>query len=106
MKTRRVQIGRRSNTLVAFYGLSLFSIFYGLDWIATAALTVRLLSHAVGVERIGIMVAWITVIHQIGGAAVAHLAGSLHNGFENQLQALMLARLLCMAPAPMVIFIG
>jgi predicted MFS family arabinose efflux permease len=62
---------------MSFYGLSLFSVFYGLDWIATAAPTVRLLSHAVGVERIGIMVAWITVIHQIGGASVAYLAGVL-----------------------------
>jgi hypothetical protein len=51
------------------------------DWIATAAPTVRLLSHAVGVERIGIMVAWITVIHQIGGASVAYLAGVLRIGF-------------------------
>jgi hypothetical protein len=42
------------NRTPPFYGLSLFSIFYGLDWIATAAPTVRLLSQAVGVERIGI----------------------------------------------------
>src|SRR5256714_8001761 len=66
---------------LSFYGLSLFSIFYGLDWIATAAPTVRLLSHAVGAERIGIMVAWITVIHQIGGSSVVHLALVLRIGF-------------------------
>ena len=33
--------------------------------------TVRLLSGAMGAERIGIMVAWITVIHQVGAAAAA-----------------------------------
>ena len=90
---------------MSFYGLSLFSIFYGLDWIATAAPTVRLLSHAV-VERIGIMVAWITVIHQIGGASVAYLAGVLRIGFGTYFEAFMLAGLLCIAAALMVLFIG
>jgi sugar phosphate permease len=87
-------------------GLSLFSIFYGLDWIATAAPTVRLLSHAVGVERIGIMVAWITVIHQIGGASVAYLAGVLRIGFGTYFEAFILAGILCVAAALMVLFIG
>ena len=83
---------------MSFYGLSLFSIFYGLDWIATAAPTVRL--------RIGIMVAWITVVHQIGGASVAYLAGALRIGFGTYFEAFMLAGLLCIAAALMVLFIG
>jgi hypothetical protein len=52
---------------MSFYGLSLFMVFYGLDWIAGVPPTVRLLSGVVGSERTGIMVAWITVIHQLGG---------------------------------------
>jgi len=91
---------------MSFYGLSLFSIFYGLDWIATAAPTVRLLGHALGRERIGIMVAWITVIHQIGGASVAYLAGVLRIGFGTYFEAFMLAGLLCIAAALMVLLIG
>ena len=91
---------------LSFYGLSLFSIFYGLDWIATAPPTVRLLSQAVGVERIGIMVAWITVIHQIGGASVAYLAGVFRIGFGTYFEAFILAGLLCIAAALMVLFIG
>src|SRR5258708_35569431 len=50
---------------MSFYGLSLFSIFYGLDWIATGPPTVRLLVRAIGVERIGIMVSWITALHRV-----------------------------------------
>src|SRR5882672_3876321 len=61
--------------------------------------TVRLLSHALGVERIGIMVAWITVIHQIGGASIAYLAGVLRIGFGTYFEAFMLAGLLCIAAA-------
>ena len=91
---------------MSFYGLSLFSLFYGLDWIATAAPTVRLLSNAVGVERIGIMVAWITVIHQFGGASVAYLAGVLRIGFGSYFEVFMLAGIACIAAALMVLFIG
>jgi sugar phosphate permease len=91
---------------LSFYGLSLFSIFYGLDWIASAAPTVRLLSQTVGVERTGIMVAWITVIHQIGGAAVAYLAGLLRIGFGSYFEAFILSGLLCIGAALMVLFIG
>ena len=58
-----------------FYGLALFAVFYGLDWIASVPPTVRLLSRAMGGERVGIMVAWITVIHQVGGAMAAYLGG-------------------------------
>jgi hypothetical protein len=57
------------------------------------------------VERIGIMVAWITVIHQIGGASVAYLAGVLRVGFETYFEASMLAGLLCIAAALMVVFV-
>ena len=55
-------------------------VFYGLDWIAGVPPTVRLLGRASGAERTGIMVAWITVIHQVGGASAAYLAGVLRIG--------------------------
>ncbi|HEX3484148.1 MAG TPA: MFS transporter, partial [Micropepsaceae bacterium] len=38
-----------------FYGLSLFAIFYGLDWIATVPPTVRLAAHAFGEENAPLM---------------------------------------------------
>jgi hypothetical protein len=57
-------------------------------------------------ERIGIMVAWITVIHQIGGESVAYLAGVLRVGFGTYFEASMLAGLLCIAAALMVVFVG
>jgi sugar phosphate permease len=91
---------------MSFLGLSLFSIFYGLDWIASVPPTVRLLTRTVGPERIGIMVAWITVIHQVGGAAAAYLGGVLRIGFGTYLEAFMLSGLLCIAAALMVLLIG
>jgi sugar phosphate permease len=91
---------------MSFYGLTLFSVFYGLDWIAGVPPTVRLLSGVVGPERTGIMVAWITVIHQVGGAAAAYLAGVLRISYGSYLQAFMVSGLLCLVAAVMVLFIG
>jgi sugar phosphate permease len=92
---------------LSFYGLSLFSVFYGLDWIAGVPPTVRLLSGVVGTERTGIMVAWITVIHQIdGAAAAAYLGGVLRISFGTYLEAFLLAGLLCFAAALMALSSG
>jgi predicted MFS family arabinose efflux permease len=91
---------------MSVYGLWVFSIVYGLDWIASGPPTVRLLSQVVGAERIGIMVAWITVIHQIGGAAAAFLGGLLRISFGTYLEAFVLSGLLCIGAALMVLFIG
>ena len=91
---------------MSFYGLTLFSIFYGLDWIASVPPTVRLLSRTVGAGRTGIMVAWISVIHQVGGAAAAYAGGLLRISYGSYLQAFMLSGLLCILAAFMVLFIG
>lgn len=91
---------------MSVYGLSLFSLFYGLDWIAGVPPTVRLLSRVVGTERTGVMVAWITVIHQMGGALAAYLGGMLRISFGTYLEAFLLAGLLCFAAALMALLIG
>ncbi|HML11303.1 MAG TPA: MFS transporter [Stellaceae bacterium] len=91
---------------MSFYGLTLFSVFYGLDWIASVPPTVRLLSRTVGAKRTGIMVAWITVMHQVGGAGAAYLGGLLRIEYGSYLEAFMLSGLLCIVAAFMVLFIG
>jgi predicted MFS family arabinose efflux permease len=91
---------------ISIYGLTLFSVFYGLDWIAGVPPTVRLLTGVVGSERAGIMVAWITVIHQLGGALAAYLGGVLRMSFGSYLEAFLLAGLLCIGAAAMALLIG
>jgi sugar phosphate permease len=91
---------------MSVYGLSLFTVFYGLDWIAGVPPTVRLLTRVVGTERTGIMVAWITVIHQVGGASAAYLGGVLRISFGTYLEAFVLAGLLCFGAALMSLLIG
>jgi sugar phosphate permease len=91
---------------MSFYGLTLFSMVYGLDWIAAAPPTVRLLSGVVGSERIGIMVAWSTVMHQIGSASVAYFAGVLRIAYGTYFEAFMISGMLLVAVAVMALFIG
>src|SRR5271169_265414 len=79
---------------LSFYGLTLFSVFYGLDWIASVPPTIRLLTRVVGTERIGIMVAWVTAIHMVGGALAAYLGGLLRITFGSYLEAFMLSGLM------------
>jgi sugar phosphate permease len=52
------------------------------------------------------MVAWITVIHQVGGAGAAYLAGVLRISYGSYLEAFMLSGLMCVVAAFMVLFIG
>jgi hypothetical protein len=91
---------------LSIYGLPLFSAVYGLDWIASAPPTVHLLRGIVGTEKIGIMVAWITVIHQIGSATAAYLAGLMRISFGTYLEAFLLSGSMLMVAAVMVLFVG
>jgi predicted MFS family arabinose efflux permease len=67
---------------------------------------VRLLTGVVGPEKIGIMVAWITVIHQIGSASAAYLAGVLRVSFGTYLEAFVLSGVLLIIAALLVLFLG
>ena len=52
----------------SIYGLSLFGVFYGLDWVATVPPTVRLTAQAFGRERAGAAFGWIYAAHMAGAA--------------------------------------
>ena len=58
-----------------FYGLSLFAVFYGLDWIATVPPTVKITADRFGREKAGIVFGWVFAGHQIGAASAAFGAG-------------------------------
>ncbi len=91
---------------VSFYGLSLFAIFYGLDWIATVPPTVKLCGQSFGRERAGIMFGWVFAAHQLGAAFIAFLAGLIRTELSDYLAAFLFAGLLCLAASMMVLLIG
>jgi sugar phosphate permease len=89
-----------------FYVLSLFTVFYGVDWFATVAPTIRLVTNAVGRERSGIVYGWVFTVHQLGGASAAFFAGLFRIEFGTYMQAFMLSGLMCLLAAIAVLFIG
>ena len=89
-----------------FYGLSLFAVFYGLDWVATIPPTVRLAETCFGRENAVLMFGWIAASHQLGGAFAAWGGGVVRTETGNYLSAFIGAGLICLLAALMVPFIG
>ena len=90
----------------SFYGLSLFAMFYGLDWIATVPPTVRLAEKSFGRENAAVMFGWIAASHQIGAATAAWAAGTLRTDTGSYLSAFVTAGIICLLASVMVLSIG
>jgi sugar phosphate permease len=88
------------------YGLSIFAVFYGLDWIATVPPTVALARQAFGPEKVGLVFGWVMASHQIGAALAASLAGFIRTNEGSYDHAFILAGSLCLATAIAVLFAG
>jgi MFS family permease len=86
-----------------FYGLSLFAVFYGLDWIATVPPTVKITADRFGREKAGIVFGWVFAGHQIGAASAAFGAGLVRTEFSTYLPAFFVAGALCIIAALAVI---
>ena len=71
--------------------LSLFAVFYGLDWIATVPPTLKLANRAFGDQSAPIVFGWIAAGHQLGAASAAFLAGALRSANGTYLQAFVIA---------------
>ena len=80
----------------SFYGLSLFAVFYGLDWIATVPPTVKLTAKHFGPERAAMVFGWVFVGHQLGSATAAFGAGLTRTLYETYLPAFFAAGVLCL----------
>ncbi len=63
----------------SFFGLSIFAVFYGLDWIATVPPTLRITTATFGDRDGPIVFGWIVAGHQVGAASAAFLAGLLRS---------------------------
>jgi sugar phosphate permease len=90
----------------SFVGLSVFAVFYGLDWIATVPPTVRLAGRAFGDENVGVMFGWIACAHQLGAAMAAWGAGVLRVDTGDYLSAFVTGGALCLVASVLVTFIG
>jgi MFS family permease len=87
----------------SFYGLPVFAVFYGLDWIATVPPTVRLANTLFGRERAPIVFGWIVAFHQLGAAFATLAAGMMRASLGNYQLATMCSGALCVVAALVVL---
>ncbi|OKO69932.1 MFS transporter [Bradyrhizobium sp. NAS96.2] len=73
--------------------LSVFAVFYGLDWIATVPPTVRIANEAFGDKNAPLVFGWVVAGHQLGAACAAFFAGFMRSSQGDYLQAFMIAGL-------------
>jgi len=85
------------------YGLSLFAIFYGLDWIATVPPTVKLTVQAFGKERAAMVFGWIFAGHQLGAAVAAYGASRIRTLTLSYDPAVFAAAAACLLAAAIVL---
>jgi predicted MFS family arabinose efflux permease len=88
------------------FGLPVFAVFYGLDWIATVPPTVRLTTEAVGVSDAPIAFGWIVASHQIGAGIGALGAGVIRSTMTTYTPAWVTAGAICLIAAVTVLRIG
>jgi len=93
-----VYYGLRGLSLIALpfidfgpVSLTVFAIFYGLDWIATVPPTVKLTNMSFGERDAPIIFGWIMVGHQIGAATAAFGAGVIREETGSYLPAFLIA---------------
>lgn len=89
-----------------FYGLALFAVFYGLDWLATVPPTVKLTGERFGPERANVAFGWMFTGHQLGSAAVAYGAGLSRTVYASYLPAFFVSGALCLLAALLVMSIA
>lgn len=80
----------------SFVELSVFAIFYGLDWVATVPPTVKLAADNFGRENAGLAFGWIFAGHQLGAATAAFGAGYFRSDFDTYMPALQIAGVMCL----------
>jgi predicted MFS family arabinose efflux permease len=83
--------------------LSIFSVFYGLDWVATGPPTFALVNQVFGRRDAPVILSWIFAGHQVGGALAALGAGTVRSMTGDYLLAFVTSGLACLVASLLVL---
>ena len=78
------------------YALSIWAIFFGLDFVATVPPTVKLSAQHFGSAKAPIVVGWVFASHQLGGAIAAFAAGVTRATWATYVPAFVVIGLVCL----------
>lgn len=79
--------------------LSMFAIFFGLDFVATIPPTVKLAAQYFGPTKTPIVFGWIFASHQVGGAVSTFVAGLSRDVWATYMPAYFAIGLICLVAA-------
>lgn len=82
-----------------------FTVFYGLDWVATVPPTINLTRQIFGLHKSAIIYGWIFASHQVGAAAAAYGGGIVYSYFNTYTWAFFMAGVFCVMASLFVIII-
>jgi predicted MFS family arabinose efflux permease len=88
------------------FGLPVFAVFYGLDWIATVPPTVKIATAAFGRERAPVVFGWVAAAHQLGAGLTAFAAGAIRTAIGSYDDAFITSGLLCLVGSALVLTIA
>jgi predicted MFS family arabinose efflux permease len=89
-----------------FFGLSLFAVFYGLDWIATVPPTLRLTNLTFGDRAAPVVFGWIMAGHQLGAATAAFVGGVMRTQLGSYFEAILIAGATALLASVLSLWIG
>ncbi|ETT80980.1 MFS transporter [Viridibacillus sp. FSL R5-0477] len=89
----------------SYLWLVIFSIFYGLDWIATVPPTIGLARREFGLKKSTLMYGWIMAAHQVGAGVAAFGGGVIFKVFGSYQWAFILAGSMCVLASLFVIML-
>jgi len=78
------------------YAMSIWAVFFGLDFVATVPPTVKLSAQHFGATKAPIVVGWVFAAHQLGGAMAAFAAGVTRATWASYMPAFLAIGLTCL----------
>jgi predicted MFS family arabinose efflux permease len=107
-----IYYGLRGLSLIAlpytdfsFFGLSIFAVFYGLDWIATVPPTVRLAAQEFGRDKGPLVFGWAFAAHQLGASVAASAGAMVRDGSGSYFPAFTAAGVACLLAAASALWV-
>lgn len=80
-----------------------FTVFYGLDWVATVPPTINISRQTFGLQKSAIIYGWIFASHQAGAALAAYGGGVVYKYFNTYTWAFFMAGVFCVLASLFVI---
>jgi predicted MFS family arabinose efflux permease len=90
----------------AFFGLSLFAVFYGLDLIATVPSSVDIANRVFATKKAPILFGWISASHQVGASVAAFFVGASRSATGSYLGSFVIAGFVALGAALLALMMG